>query len=365
MVVEDDGVLEKRLFFYEGEFAHVLKVMPRETNTLSTVLRSAWDSGHLRTLTKNSPVRATQAHISGIGHITREELRRLLTETEMANGFGNRILWPAVRRSKCLPEGGEPVPVADLVERLKSAVEFARQAGELKRSKEAQELWAQLYPELSEGKPGLLGAITARAEAQVMRLEENYALLDCSATIEVDHLRAALATWDYCERSARWIFESGTGNKMADRILEALKMARQQGMTKWEINERVFNRHATKLDLNRALRLLHQLRLAICVIEKTGGRSAERWFYLECAGEESEESEETKEKPSDTSHTSQGVLRKSESQDQVVEPASGPVSQPPTATASEPDTADSGDHPGGPEESAGPIVGDEKGVGRL
>jgi hypothetical protein len=163
-VVVDHGVLDKRLLFFEGEFANVLKVMSREGNTISPVIRSAWDSGNLRTLTKNSPARATDAHISGIGHITREELRRLLTETESANGFGNRILWPAVRRSKCLPEGGEPVPVADLVQRLQEVVEFAKDAGELKRSKAAQALWAQLYPELSEGKPGLLGAITARAE---------------------------------------------------------------------------------------------------------------------------------------------------------------------------------------------------------
>ena len=164
-----------------------------------------------------------------------------------------------MRRSKCLPEGGEAVPVADLVERLKEAVEFAKDAEELRRSKEARELWASVYPKLSEGKPGLLGAITARAEAQVLRFSNLYALLDCSVTVEVAHLRAALALWAYCDRSAGWVFESGTGSKNADRILAALKVAGEKGLTNWQITMNVFNRHATKFEIDEALRLLHGL----------------------------------------------------------------------------------------------------------
>src|SRR5262249_5987209 len=79
-VVTDRGIDDKRVLVVEREFANVLKVMAREGNTLSPVLRSAWDSGNLRILTKNSPARATDAHISIVGHITRQELRRLLTE---------------------------------------------------------------------------------------------------------------------------------------------------------------------------------------------------------------------------------------------------------------------------------------------
>ena len=38
-----------------------------------------------------SPAKATDAHISVIGHITTDELRRSLTRTEAANGFANRL----------------------------------------------------------------------------------------------------------------------------------------------------------------------------------------------------------------------------------------------------------------------------------
>ena len=183
---------------------------------------------------KNSSARATDAHISIIGPITNCELRRLLTETESANGFGNRFLWLAVRRSKCLPEGGniQSENLNNLVMRLHAAIEFARNAGEVTRGDAARELWRIVYPELSEGKPGLLGAITARAEAQVLRLSCIYALLDCSTTIRPEHHRAALAVWNYCDRSARWIFGTATGDSNADRILIALRAAGSSGMTR-------------------------------------------------------------------------------------------------------------------------------------
>ena len=72
--VVDAGVDDKRLYVVEPEFSSTLKVAGREGNTLSPVIRQAWDTGTLRTMTKNSPARATNAHISIIGHITQTEL---------------------------------------------------------------------------------------------------------------------------------------------------------------------------------------------------------------------------------------------------------------------------------------------------
>jgi hypothetical protein len=69
---------------YEPEFANVLKHTERQGNTLSVILRQAWDgTGAIRALTKNSPARATGAHVSMIGHITAEELRRYLTQARL------------------------------------------------------------------------------------------------------------------------------------------------------------------------------------------------------------------------------------------------------------------------------------------
>lgn len=89
---KDEGVTDKRLLAIEPEFSSMLKVMNREGNSLSGVLRTAWDDGNLSTLTKNSPLRATGAHFGLIGHTTKEELLRYLDSTERGNGFANRIL---------------------------------------------------------------------------------------------------------------------------------------------------------------------------------------------------------------------------------------------------------------------------------
>lgn len=105
-VVIEPGVEDKRLLAIESEFASVLRNMGREGNILSVIIRQAWDMGDLRTLTKNNPAVSTGAHISIIGHITKDELQRYLDRTEAGNGFGNRFIWLFVKRSKCLPEGG-------------------------------------------------------------------------------------------------------------------------------------------------------------------------------------------------------------------------------------------------------------------
>ncbi len=104
--ISDSGASDKRLLLKESEFAGLLKGMSREGNTISPVVRLAWDSGNLQVVNKNSPIRATNAHISIIGHITADELKRHLKDTEIANGFLNRFLLIGSQRSKLLPEGG-------------------------------------------------------------------------------------------------------------------------------------------------------------------------------------------------------------------------------------------------------------------
>jgi hypothetical protein len=277
-VEADAGVADKRLLVFEPEFANVLKQTERQGNTLSVVIRQAWDTGSLRALTKNNPARATAAHISIIGHITCEELRRYLSETETANGFGNRFLWACVDRSKALPEGGEPDPqaLADVQARLAAAVAFARGAGEVRRDEAARELWRELYADLSEGKPGLTGALLGRAEAHVMRLAMLYALLDCSAAIGTPHVLAALALWEYVEESVRHVFGDSLGDPVADELLLLLRGA-PQGLTRTDIRD-LFGRNQSADRLARALGLLLKHKLARREQQKTDGRPAERWF---------------------------------------------------------------------------------------
>ncbi|RQD69821.1 MAG: DUF3987 domain-containing protein, partial [Tindallia sp. MSAO_Bac2] len=252
-----DGIDDKRLTVVESEFASTIRVLKREGNTLSAIIRKAWDDGSLNSLTKNSPAQATGAHVSLLTHITKDELLRFLDSTEAANGFGNRFLWGCVKRSKCLPEGGElhKVDFTDILRRLTRAVEFGRTTGEIKRDEEARELWHLVYPELSEGKPGLFGAMIARAEAQVMRLASIYALLDLSNIIKLEHLKAGLAVWKYAEDSAKYIFGDALGDPLADETLRALKSAGAEGMTRTDLYNH-FGRNRKSDTIGRALTLL-------------------------------------------------------------------------------------------------------------
>ncbi|NJL27149.1 MAG: DUF3987 domain-containing protein [Thermoanaerobaculia bacterium] len=292
-VVVDEGETDKRLFVLEAEFASILRVLNREGNTLSATIRTAWDSGDLRTLTKNSPAVATGAHISIVGHITRSELLRYLNSTETANGFGNRFLWCCVRRSKFLPEGGDAsnVDFGPMVEELRHRVTFARQTGEIVRDAEARELWSGIYPDLSRGKPGLLGSIVGRAEAQTMRLACLYALLDHSPVIRAEHLMAALALWTYCEASATWIFGGALGDPVADELARALRQS-PDGLTKTEIAS-LFGRHRRGPEIGRALGLLLEQGLATFTKEATDGRPVERWRAADGSCEKSELSEKS------------------------------------------------------------------------
>ena len=283
-VVLDEGAEDKRLLAQESEFAQLLKLMSRHASILSTVLRQAYDSGNLRTMTKNNPGKATGAHISVVGHITQDELRRYLTETEQANGFGNRFLWFSVRRSKKLPDGGH---ISDdvkeqLAAKLAEALKYAQSVKEMKRSTKATVLWHDVYGTLSEGKPGLLGSMISRAEAQVTRLSLIYALMDCSPEIRLQHLLAALALWKYVESSARFIFGEQLGDRHADEILAALRTANSQGLTRTEISN-LFQRHLNAALITRALSTLVRHGRAICHAEQTDGRPEQRWLAVEFA----------------------------------------------------------------------------------
>jgi hypothetical protein len=277
----DAGVGDKRLLVVEEELGGVLANMARQGNTLSAVTRSAWDTGELRALTKNTPARSTGAHVSVIGHVVREELVRNLSATEQANGFANRFLWVSARRSKCLPFGGtvDEGEVATIARDLAAAVDGCRRMGEktLTWSRAARELWIEVYPELSEGRSGLLGAVTSRAEAQVLRLALVYALTCASPEISVQHLRAGLAMWSYCAASAEYIFGASLGDPLSDRVLTILRGAGAAGLTKRELL-RELGGHTSAGALAQALGRLAEEGVADSHERRdTGGRPAERW----------------------------------------------------------------------------------------
>jgi hypothetical protein len=277
--VVDSGESDKRLLVIESEFGSVLQQSGREGNILSTTLRDAWDGKPLRVLARSNKDSCQEPHISVFGNITLEELRRMLTSNDKANGFGNRFLWCCARRSKKLPHGGQPLDDAKLrtlVISLQSALKISQTIDQVRMDAEAHAAWVTAYDLLTEGAEGIFGSMTARAETQVLRLATLYSLLDSSNLISLAHLKAAQEVWAYCEESVRCIFGSALGDETADTILRLLSSA-PDGMTQTEIN-RSFHSHKSSAELSRALALLEKKQKTVSEkVVETGGGPAVRW----------------------------------------------------------------------------------------
>lgn len=274
--LNDPGSSDKRLMVIEGELGSVFKVMQREGSIVSTVLRVAWDGGTIEPLTKCNRIKATNPHLCIVGHITRDELKELLTQVDLRNGLANRFLWCMARRNGFVPLP-QPMPdnqVMKLATRIRAALDHATPT-QVAWSASALEIWREKYAELSADRPGAWGYATARAEAQVCRLALIYALLDSRFTIEPDHLAAALGFWRYCDDSAAYLFAELEADPIGNKILEALRAAGGE-MSQTEIY-RMFSCNLPAAKLAAALTLLQEHGRIGQVQRKTGGRPAVIW----------------------------------------------------------------------------------------
>ncbi len=278
---DEPSPADRRLLVLSEEFASLLHTLKCGNGHLSPMLRCAWDSGDLSAPDMQQHLRATGTHISLIAHITQRELAQNLRRTETQNGFANRCLWTWVHRSSCIPDGGtlSAGDLAPITRDLRRALDWASATPEIlfRRDPAARELWHDRYPLLSQLQPGLRGAATSRAEAQVLRLSAIYAALDSTSVIALPHLQAALAVWDYCYASASLLFGMSTGDPIADRIREAIEASGQ--LSKSNIM-RLFHGHVESDRIDAALETLVTLRAVSLRSQPTGGRPSTHWSAM-------------------------------------------------------------------------------------
>jgi len=242
---------DKRILLMEGEFAQVLQVMNRSGSTVSAIIRQAWDTGTLSNLTKGNHMKATDAHMSILAHITKSELRRLMSGVDASNGFSNRFLWGFSSRTKLLPDGGNihPEEFYEEICLLTKNIGVIHDAGsfQVHRNEEASRYWHEIYPELTSARVGRWGSSTSRGAPQVVRISLIFCLLDGKKTIELPHLKAAKALWDYCCDSARWAFEDFQFSPNATKLIAALSHG---DMTIAETSQKVFLRNLSRMEIN-------------------------------------------------------------------------------------------------------------------
>jgi hypothetical protein len=242
-----------------SEFSELLAVMRRDENTLTAVMRNAWDGKPLSVLTRNDPLKVDNCSLATICHITKTEILDKLTSTDRANGFANRYLFFWTERAKLLPRGDvSQINYNTVVTKLHASVEAAKGLGELKRDSEAEALWATEYHRLNTGlSDTMVDALLARAEAHIVRLSLLYALLDCSKVICKKHLKAAIAVWDFAEASVRYVFQ-GSPDPESAKILKYLE--NHSPATSSEIRRYVFGDNKSAEFVAERMQRLEELR---------------------------------------------------------------------------------------------------------
>jgi hypothetical protein len=175
-----------------------------------------------------------------------------------------------------------PHELSAVAAELRRALDWVGDAHTIRlvRDEQARALWHERYPVLSQVRPGLYGAATSRAEAQVLRLSALYAVLDCSPSIGLPHLQAALAVWDYCGASASLLFGTATGDHTADRILEAVNASAGGFLSRNQMSA-LFHGHLSSSRIEAALEQLISLgAIYQSSSQPSGGRPSTLWSAI-------------------------------------------------------------------------------------
>lgn len=283
------GVTDKRLLVIEEEAGGLLKVMRREGNDLSATLRTAWDGRTVQRITKGDPTTATDPHLVFIGAITPNELREQLRTGDVFNGFANRLLPIYADAGTLLPfaETPDPYTLTAATAPIREAVRWARaQRGELHLSPDARVWWAAHYPQLVRPnvRSEALRVLQERAAPYVLRVALLLALLDRSRVVQVAHLTAAHALWQYAAGTWGRVFPDGARGGIAGRFEEALRKAGPDGLSRTELWNVLPSHNVNNADVTAALRELMDDGLIERIPSKpTRGRPAEQWRHVWCA----------------------------------------------------------------------------------
>ncbi|WP_275293189.1 DUF3987 domain-containing protein [Amycolatopsis sp. La24] len=268
-----------RLMVMEAEWAGVMAKMKREGNSLSAILRSAWEGGDLSTLTVAARV-APSSHVGILAHITPAEFRDKVSASDMAGGTYNRFLPLAVSRSKFLPfsQGAPADVVAGLGNGFADRLDEGARLGTLGFTGPAADLWRALYIEFAtdHGDIAVVEQFVSRAVPNCLRIAAIHAALDGQHAIHPEHLTAAAALVRYSIASARAIFtDSGALAKLAAWIGED-----SEGRTKAAITSQYFRRNTSADEINRMLhKLLASGQIAVAKKPPASGRGRPTEVY--------------------------------------------------------------------------------------
>jgi DNA-binding MarR family transcriptional regulator len=244
-----EGVDDKRAMIVEEEFSACLKATKRDGNTFSAAIRRFYDDGCYSPIVKTAKATCTHADLSFCGHITPSELLKEIDPQEFYNGFANRILWFYVPHSEIVPIPLSPSDSAlqAFTDEIVQAIQYSHHQTNLTLSDESIRLWENVAKRLGKARNQMLGE---RARPNVLRIATIYALLDKTNQVQPEHLKAAIALWEYNQQSINYIFEM----QQDDRELDISRVLTGRELSISEIRLTAFNQNISSSDLGQLLK---------------------------------------------------------------------------------------------------------------
>jgi len=291
-LVSGEGLIEKAdkqrgpLLVLETEFGGTLGIMGRQGNSLCAVFKQAWDGPYLDVTTKNHSISCDNAYVTLVAHMTYNDVATKLSSDDIQSGLINRMLISHSYSSRKLPRGGSEKAARQaldpLVKPIIDAIDFAQKWDDSVpyfRDPEAEAMWEPLYTgPLTSVRAGLYGAATVRRPVLIMRMAMIYAILDQEKYIGPAHLKAALAIWEYCDRTAAHIWGKPQTEGNLGKLLAFMETA-NVGLTRKEINRRAFGSHLPTPELERLLNQAQASGQLVYRLMKTKGRDRHEWVH--------------------------------------------------------------------------------------
>jgi len=171
---------------------------------------------------------------------------------------------------------------------------------------------------------GALGQFTARSTPYCRRLAAIYALVDESAVVKVEHLRAAYALMAYSRASAAYILgAASTGDPDVDKARGALMNAGPGGLSRSQFYADVFQGHMKAGRLDDVLAKLGEISGVEHARRPTGGRPVDIWV---CVAQEAQEAGKAS-RPAETDTASPAQDVRTKSSGRVTTPSCAPDAQ--------------------------------------
>lgn len=252
---KDKGVTDKRLICDVSEFGGTLTVAARKENTLTAVLRDAFDGRVLTIPTKTSFNRATGAHIVVVGSIPETELVKLLSQTDITNGLANRFAMFYSARTKLVPDP-KPAPQEEMdrfAAHLKDAINQAMGQHAIVMDDEAKELWEVIYESLNEtAHDPSISKLLAREELYTRIFAALLTLINGETVITTRTLDAGMAWRHYWEETLNFVFSSSEKNEnmkvmreFMDRIVQVITTLGGKRVPHTDLTKKLTNNYSS------------------------------------------------------------------------------------------------------------------------